>query len=101
MGSPIEGWTRQSAVKCAVNYRSGFTFKLEHEAVFLIITAKPRKMPLAVTLLPSIHYVSGSNLGRTPNIFTVDVRCFIQFFQENSGHNLEFINDLFLSYSLP
>jgi hypothetical protein len=64
MGSPIEGWTRQSAVKCAVNYSSGCTFKLEQEAEFPVITIKTRKTPLAGTLLPSIHYVSGSYLGR-------------------------------------
>jgi len=40
MGSPFEGWTRQSAVKCAVNYSSGCNFKLEHEAVFPVITVK-------------------------------------------------------------
>jgi hypothetical protein len=72
MGSPSEGWTRQPAAKCGVNYSLGCNFKLEQEAVCPVIPVKARKMTLAVSLLLSIHYVSGSKLGRTPNIFTAD-----------------------------
>ena len=78
MGSPSEGWTRQSAVSCAVNYSSSIAFKLEQEAVFPVMTVKQRELLLAVIILTSIHYVSGSNLGRTPTVVTEDVRCFIQ-----------------------
>jgi len=80
MGSPIEGWTRQSAVKCAVNYSSGRTIKLEHEAAFPVITVKPKKKDASSSKSTAFHSLC---LGFKSRPDTEYIHCRCPFFNSD------------------